>query len=98
MRKLLILLPAMLAACSTTAQAPLPPKASEGTGMCSNTGLEAFVGQARSEELGARLLAQSGARAIRWVEDGTMVTMEFSPERLTVMLDAQNRILSARCG
>ena len=83
MRRLLFLFPALLGACSTMAQAPLPPGSDGGSGMCDNSGLAAFVGQLASAELGGKMLAQSGARTLRWVAHGSMITMEFSPERLT---------------
>ena len=57
-----------------------------------------FVGQVATSELGARMLAESRAQTLRWVPHGAMITMEFSPSRLTVRLDAQNRILSISCG
>jgi hypothetical protein len=67
-------------------------------GACRNEALAQFTGQPASEELGARMLAASGARAIRWVAHGMMVTMEFSPDRLTVYLDQSNRVERASCG
>jgi hypothetical protein len=44
------------------------------------------------------MLRASGARIIRWVPLGGAVTMDFSPVRLTVQLDANNRVQSANCG
>jgi hypothetical protein len=44
------------------------------------------------------MLRESGARTIRWVPKGGIITMEFSPDRLTVMLDGSNRVEAARCG
>jgi hypothetical protein len=87
MRKFILFAPALLAACAT---APAPD--------CRNAGLDRFVGQPATSEVGAQMLAASGARTIRWVRFGAMVTMEFSPTRLTVRLDPQGRIASATCG
>jgi hypothetical protein len=67
-------------------------------GACRSDKLAQFVGEASSQELGARILKASGARIIRWVPKGSMVTMEFSPERVTVYLDGSNRVERANCG
>jgi hypothetical protein len=70
-----------------------------GTGhTCRNEGLSAFVGRPASSEVGAELLRQSGAGVLRWVPKGTMITMEFREDRLTVYLDASNRIERVNCG
>ena len=49
-------------------------------------------------QLGSNMLRASGARVIRWVPLGGVVTMDFSPMRLTVQLDGANRVQSASCG
>jgi hypothetical protein len=90
----LALLP--LAACQiaqSDATAPGPPP-----GTCHNEALGQFTGQPASQELGARMLRESGARIIRWVPKGSMVTMEYSAERVTVLLDGANRVERASCG
>ena len=85
-----------LAACTIAQSDATADAAPPGT--CRNEGLAQFTGQAASQELGQRMLAASGARAIRWVAHGMMVTMEFSPDRLTVYLDQSNRVERASCG
>lgn len=85
-----------LAAC-TVAQSDATADAGPA-GTCRNEALAQFNGQAASQELGARMLAASGARAIRWVAKGMMVTMEFRADRITVYLDASNRVERASCG
>lgn len=90
----LALLP--LAACQiaqSDATAPGPPP-----GTCHNAALGQFTGQPASQELGARIVRESGARTIRWVPKGAIITMEFSPERVTVRLDGANRVERAICG
>ena len=85
-----------LAACTVT------PSEQPGTGnptpACRNEPLDQYTGQPASQSLGARMLAASGARTIRWVPKGSVITMEFSPHRVTVLLDGSNRVESARCG
>ena len=65
---------------------------------CRNEPLAQFVGQPASDDLGARMMRASGARILRWVPKGGVVTMDFSPDRLTVQLDGSNRVETARCG
>ena len=85
-----------LAACQiaqSNGTAPGPPP-----GTCHNDALSQFTGQQASTELGARILRASGARTIRWVPKGTMVTMEYSDQRVTVYLDGDNKVERASCG
>ncbi len=88
---------ATLAVSACAAAGPPQHGATPGY-VCSNDGLDRFVGRQASQELGAEMVRTSGARTLRWVPPGTMVTMEFSPERLTVHLDEAGRVQSARCG
>ena len=85
-----------LSACMVT------PSGQPGTGelapSCRNEPLDQFVGQPASQELGGRMLAESGARVIRWVPKGGVVTMDFRGDRLTIGLDDANRVATARCG
>lgn len=83
-------------ACSTQAQAPVAAPARGG--VCDSDGLERFVGRARSEQLGTEIRRQSGASTLRWVPYGTMITMEFNENRVTVHLDRSNRVERVVCG
>ena len=85
-----------LAACAPPMNGPavMPPL----VGTCQDDSLPSFVGQPATQELGARMLAASGARTLRWVGYGMAVTMDFSPHRLTVYLDKANRVERASCG
>jgi len=90
----LALLP--LTACTiaqSDATAPGPP-----AGTCRNEALGHFTGQPASQALGERMLRESGARTIRWAPKGSVVTMEFSFDRVTVMLDGNNNVERASCG
>jgi hypothetical protein len=83
----------LLPACST-----LPAASPELAGTCRNDGLDRFIGQPASAELGVQMLAASGARVLRWAGYGMAITMDFSPNRLTVRLTQDNRVESASCG
>lgn len=96
-----LLLLSFLAGCAKVA----PPPAADPTPIhgvtpghtCDATNLQQFVGQAQSAELESRMLQVSGAATVRWVPQGTAVTMEFRSDRLTVFLDAQNRVERLSC-
>lgn len=85
-----------LAACMVT------PSGQPGTGepiqTCRNEALAQFTGQPATQDLGARMLAASRTRVIRWVAHGMMVTMDYRADRITVFLDASNRVERASCG
>jgi hypothetical protein len=99
--RLAVLTPLLaLAACATVPPNPVSagPVDAEPAATCRGDSLAQFVGQAQSEALGKRILAASGARAIRWVEKDMMVTMGFRADRITVYLDGARKVERANCG
>lgn len=92
---------AVSAAC-----APVPPAekdgaprpVGEGEAMCDSSKADALVGRAATSELGAEALKLTGARGLRWIQPGMAVTMDYRPDRLNIELDAQNRVVTLRCG
>jgi hypothetical protein len=94
----LLLLPAALLSGCAVASAQEAPVAGQSGYVCRGEGLERFVGQAATQEIGAEMLRVSGARTLRWVSPGMAVTMDFREDRLTVYLDAANRIERSNCG
>jgi hypothetical protein len=99
MRRLISIIALMpIAACTIATSDQTASASSEPVGTCRNDKLAQFVGQAATQDLGARLLATSGARILRWVPKGGVITMDFNPSRLTVQLDGSNRVESANCG
>jgi len=95
MRKFACLAPALaVAACAAV---PAPPVPAPG-GTCNADGTESFIGQRRSDENGAAILAATGSSQIRWVTPGMMVTMEFSATRVTGHVGEDGRITRIVCG
>ena len=91
-----------LAACSvqqapTAADPGPPPPPGSTANKCDRTNIQQFVGKQRSAELEKQMLSVSGAAFVRWAEFGTMVTMEYRADRLTVFLDANNRVERISC-
>jgi len=101
MRNLVLAAAGFLAACATAAPqpAPEPPVRGSTSGYaCRQQTFEEFIGQVASPAIGAQMLRASGARVIRWVRLGMMVTMDYREDRLTVRLASNNRIVTANCG
>ena len=87
----------LLTGCTTNIDAT--PVAGETPGFaCRGDSLTSYAGQPATTELGAQMLRQTGARHLRWVAKGMMVTMDFRADRLTVYLDEANRVERASCG
>ena len=77
----------------------ISPAAGQPSGnVCRSEALGQFIGRQATRELGHEMMLASRARIIRWVPLGGVVTMDFSPVRLTVQLDGANRVQSANCG
>ena len=97
MPKLAAAMMLVLATSACAARSPMPLRHSADSGECRATGLAGFVGQAATQDVAINLIRASGAKDLRWVPPGTMVTMEHRSDRLTVHTDAQNRIVRAVC-
>jgi hypothetical protein len=85
----------------TLACAVVPPDSEAGgrpADRCDASSLGNLVGRAATQELGAEALRRSGARMLRWIRPGDVVTMDYSEQRLNIHLDAQNRVDRFICG
>ena len=97
MRKNALLAPALLAACST-APAALPVHGETPGHACVEGAGDRFVGQVAGDSTGPAILSATHAAVLRWAPPGVMLTMDFRSDRVTVWLDAGNRITRVRCG
>ena len=93
MRKIVLLALAPLAACTSIQPATAPASGDA----CSPAILGQFTGQPASGDLGAQMLRATGRTALRWVQPGMAVTMDYREDRLTVYLDAANKVERASC-
>ena len=82
-------------ACATAG--PIPVRGETPGSTCNNSNIQQFVGRQATSELAAEMQRVSGAAIVRWVPQGTMITMEYRPDRLTVYLDASNRVERISC-
>jgi Peptidase inhibitor I78 family. len=94
-----------LSACATPSNAPTPPEEAapsvrpvdEGY-RCNPDALEGFVGQVATEEVVQKAVKAAGARHARIGKPGMAMTMDYREDRLTISVDAQNRIERISCG
>ena len=85
------------AASSSGADRP-EPAAPPIEAQCRQEGLDQFIGQRASAEVGAQMLKASGARTLRWAAPGMAITMDYRADRLTVSYDRNMVIERASCG
>ncbi len=85
------------AGCAATppAEAVVPV---HGGGRCNAAPAQKLVGRARSAAAGAEARRLSGAAIVRWIPEGTMVTMEYREDRINLHLNARRRIVRINCG
>jgi hypothetical protein len=77
--------------------APQPaPPADAGT--CDARKAGWAVGQRATSVMVERVRLASGATSARVVKPGQAVTMEFSPDRLTIRVNKRNNIVNLNCG
>jgi hypothetical protein len=99
MRNVLLIAPALLAACSTApAPADTPVHGVTPGHKCESAGMDQFIGQVGHSETGAAIKDASHAAVLRWAPPGVMLTMDFREDRVTVWLDSANTITKVRCG
>jgi hypothetical protein len=82
--------------CTTTPTEDEVPV--HGGGACDAARAQALVGREATSALGAEALRLSGARAMRWLPEGSIVTMEYREDRLNIHLDRRNRVARINCG
>lgn len=95
-------IPTLLTATLLGACASTPPAAPDEPGMeaagCDADAVQSHLGHTASAEAGEVLLAESGARQLRWAPPRSAVTMDYRPDRLTVSYDDDMRITRISCG
>jgi len=97
MHKMLLLAPALLAACST-APAQVPMHGVTPGHKCDTAGTAQFIGKPGTSEAGAEIVRVSHAAVLRWAPPGVMLTMDYREDRVTVHLGPDRRITQIRCG
>lgn len=93
MKSLIAVSALSLLACATT-----PTEDSPASAACNAEAGAALVGRAVTAGLGAEALRLTGARRLRWIRPGDVVTMDYSPQRLNVHLDSDGKVERLACG
>ncbi len=85
--------------------APVPPPdlnaevpEKGAAGRCDAGRVQKLVGQAATQALGAEAMRLTGAGGLRWIPEGSAVTMDYRPDRLNINLDRRNRVTRIHCG
>jgi hypothetical protein len=106
MRKIFVVSPALLSACSTTPEAqvesgpqqPIPVHGVTTGHKCDAAGGARFVGQPGTSQTGAAIMRATHAAVLRWAPAGYMLTMDYSENRVTVRLGPDYRVTEIKCG
>jgi hypothetical protein len=92
----------LMGGCASHGQAPAPTQpqaqAPAPEALCNAQPAQAAVGQSSTASVVESARARSGARMVRILRPGQMVTKEFDTQRLNLEVDANGRILAVRCG
>jgi hypothetical protein len=88
----------LVSACSSaptspTEQAPLPSNA-----LCNAAPAQFAVGRHADAMLVDNARARAGAKTVRVLKPGQVVTMEFNAERLSLSVDDAGRVTRVSCG
>ena len=87
----------LLAACAAVPPDSTPPP-DDHAATCDASMLGWTTGQPADATLVERAKAESGARTVRTLRPGQVVTMEYLEGRLNLYLDANDRVERAACG
>jgi hypothetical protein len=78
---------------------PAPPGHGETSGhVCNASGTEHFIGQQGTSQTGAEIMRATNSAVLRWAPPGFMLTMDFSPSRVTVRLGPEGKVTAIDCG
>lgn len=89
------------AGCATSpgeSSSSAPTASRDVTATCDATHVRSLVGNSYSERLASDARRNSGAGDLRVVMPGQVMTMEYRPERLTIVVDDDGNVRSVRCG
>ena len=100
----LVIAPALMACASNNRQPRYQTGVREPISLrddgdeCGASLVQTFVGLRANETLRDEVARRSGAKAVRWIEPGSAVTMDFRSDRMNATLDEDGVIQTLRCG
>jgi len=65
---------------------------------CDAEDVQTWIGKPFPSDGAERAREATGSEVVRVVRPGEAVTMDFRADRLTIVLDAAGKVVSARCG
>jgi hypothetical protein len=75
------------------------PMSSDSTSPdCSTDSVQNMLGQTYSASVGETARQRSGSRIVRLLKPGQVMTMEYDPSRINIILDDKGAIQALRCG
>ena len=102
MRNLILAAAALpLAACagySEPVESAPDDALAQGGGQCDASPAQYHVGHDATEEMGAAILKESGARTLRWGAPNSAWTMDYRRDRVNVRYDQSRTITEITCG
>lgn len=91
--------PATRTSSTNDAQAAAPAtRPGNSLDECSSAAVASLAGQPYSERLRDSARNQAGASSVRVLKPGQVMTLEYNPMRLTIVVDEAGNVHSARCG
>jgi len=84
----------ILPACATTA----PAEGAASSDTCNAAAARALVGRSATAALVAQAQRLTGARRVRSIRPGMMVTMDYSPDRLNIHIGPDDKVERFACG
>jgi len=72
--------------------------AATGSSSCNAEAAQSVVGKAATPELIEQARSQAGAKTVRVIKPGDVVTMEYLDTRLNINVDAGNVVTRLNCG
>jgi Peptidase inhibitor I78 family len=101
-KRLLAIASSLLAALALGGCAAAPaaeqPSANAAPGSCDASKAQFAVGRDPGLAIQDQARERSGARTVRTLRPGQLVTMEYSGDRLNLELDASGKVVRVRCG
>ena len=94
MKVLIAALALSLPACATTA----PVEGSPEPDTCDAAAARALIGRRATDALVAEAQRLTGARRVRSIRPGMMVTMDYSPDRLNIHIGPDDKVERFACG
>ena len=99
MKRLLAVFPFVLAGCAAAYDEPQTPvPVAEGDGTCDAAPAQTLIGQKATADTGAQALSLTGAQTLRWGPPDAMFTMDYRPDRVTIIYDEAMLIMQVKCG